>query len=249
MKGRKTWVKVKRGLITDPKHRLTLDTNIWLYLYMLDIADWETGKIVDWHDKAAADELEMPLNTIRYQRRKLEDRLYISCLQLPRRQEITIRNWVNPREYSGKVYNQGDNPLPPPDDYEFEGDNESHNESHNESTNGLTPLHIDHNPQTTGHLTTTTAKNVFAIYESEIGAITPFIVDDLKDLELTFPEDWIIDAIRVASRKNARNLPYIEAILKRWKAEGKDDGKKKQTRKSKVKASGDLEKSWGSVAQ
>ena len=132
---RKTWIKVKRGLITDPKHRLSLGTNVWLYLYMLDIADWDTGKIVDWHDKAAADELEMPLTTIRYQRRKLEPE-YISCLQLPRHQVITIKNWTNPREYSGQVYNESDNELV----QSAEGDNEGDNEG----TNGLTPLHIDH---------------------------------------------------------------------------------------------------------
>ena len=142
---KKTWIKVKRGLVIDSKHRLALATNIWLYLYMLDVADWDTGKIVDWHDKAAADELEIPLSTIRFQRRKLEDSLYISTLQLHNRQEITIKNWVNPREYSGKVYNQSDNGLSLSGEDEIEGDNEGNNEG----SNGLSLLHITHIPHTT----------------------------------------------------------------------------------------------------
>ena len=93
------------------------------------------------------------------------------------------------------------------------------------------------------------APNVFTVYESEIGFITSHIAEMLKADIDDYSEAWVIDAIKVSSAANVRSMSYIEAILKRWKAEGKDDGKKKQTRKSKVKTSGDLEKSWGSVAQ
>jgi hypothetical protein len=148
---RKTWVKIKRGLLIDPKHRLALGTNVWLYLYMLDVTDWDTGKIIDWHDQAAADDLMMPVGTVRYQRRKLEDANYISCQQLYQRQVITIKRWVNPREYGGKVYNtdgeewdvddNGSDELAPLSD---DGDKHGVNDGAKHGVNGLTPLHINH---------------------------------------------------------------------------------------------------------
>jgi hypothetical protein len=102
---KKTWIKIKRGLL-EPKHRVRLGIRVWLYLYMLDIVDWETGKIIEWKDKSASDELQLDLNTLREQRKKLEDDKYISCKQKYHRMEISIINWTNPREYSGEVYNE-----------------------------------------------------------------------------------------------------------------------------------------------
>lgn len=70
-------------------------------------------------------------------------------------------------------------------------------------------------------------QNVFTVYQNEIGNITPFIAEKLKADIDDFTEGWVIDALKVASAKQARNLPYVEAILKRWKTEGKDAGKRK----------------------
>ena len=101
---KKTWIKVKRGLLAS-KHRTKLGIRIWLYLHILDRTDWETGKILDWRDKDAGDELEMPERTVREQRRQLEADGYISTTQKRRGLEITVHNWTNPREYTGTVYN------------------------------------------------------------------------------------------------------------------------------------------------
>jgi hypothetical protein len=151
---KKTWVKVKRGLLTDPKHRITLGNRIWLYLYILDVADWDTGKVHHWIDRAAADDLQMPLSTIRTQRRELEEAGYISCKQHSNRQTITIKRWVNPREYDGKVYNddteewdtdEGDQeytPLETPE--KAGGEHEGVNEGEYKGDQFLTPLHINH---------------------------------------------------------------------------------------------------------
>jgi hypothetical protein len=151
---KKTWVKLKRGLLVDPKHRQALGIRLWLYLYMLDIADWETGKVIDWQDKAVADELQMPLITIRTQRREIENAGYITCHQAGNHQVIVIKRWTNPREYSGKVYNtEGDNNLSPD---EPEGDNnlspsniESDKGGDKGGTQNLSPLHIYHIPHNT----------------------------------------------------------------------------------------------------
>ena len=63
--------------------------------------------------------------------------------------------------------------------------------------------------------------NVFRLYEDNIGPLTPFIADALKDAETRFSADWVEDAIREAARNNKRSLSYIEAILKRWKENGR----------------------------
>jgi hypothetical protein len=147
---RKTWVKVKRGLLLDPKHRMALGNRIWLYLYMLDKADWDTGKVIQWVDRAAADDMQMPLSTVRTQRREIEEAGYISCHQNKRSQTITIIKWVNPREYSGTVYNfeDGDQEYEPLEDEdepdEIKGDNKGDNKGVNKGDQNLTPLHINH---------------------------------------------------------------------------------------------------------
>ncbi len=65
-----------------------------------------------------------------------------------------------------------------------------------------------------------TTTNIFSLYESEIGIITPKIADDLKDIEKTYPVDWIKSAFHEAAINNKRSLAYSMAILKRWKIEG-----------------------------
>lgn len=65
-----------------------------------------------------------------------------------------------------------------------------------------------------------TTENIFAVYENEIGALTPMMRDELMDAENTYPAEWIVSAIGEAARQNKRNWKYILAILKRWKVEG-----------------------------
>ncbi len=63
--------------------------------------------------------------------------------------------------------------------------------------------------------------NTFKLYEENIGPLTPLIADALKDAEETYTADWIADAIELAVKNNKRNWKYCEAILKRWKEEGR----------------------------
>ena len=63
--------------------------------------------------------------------------------------------------------------------------------------------------------------NVFKVYEENIGPLTPLIADALKDAEELYPAGWIMDAIELAVKNNKRNWKYCEAILKRWKEEGR----------------------------
>jgi len=63
------------------------------------------------------------------------------------------------------------------------------------------------------------------LYEENIGPLTPLIADALKDAEELYYADWIVDAISLAVKNNKRNWKYCEAILKRWKEEGRAESK------------------------
>jgi DNA replication protein len=69
---------------------------------------------------------------------------------------------------------------------------------------------------------------IFRLYEENIGPLTPLVADALKDAEQTYPVAWLPDAIELAARNNKRSWSYCEAILKRWKEEGRGQ---KQTRR------------------
>ena len=67
--------------------------------------------------------------------------------------------------------------------------------------------------------------NVFRLYEENIGPLTPLIADALKDAEKLYYAEWIAEAIELAVKNNKRNWKYCEAILKRWKDEGRNGQK------------------------
>ena len=73
--------------------------------------------------------------------------------------------------------------------------------------------------------------NVFKLYEENIGPLTPLIADALKDAEEIYQPEWIAEAIQLAVTNNKRNWKYAEAILKRWKEEGR--GEKQNRRDDK----------------
>jgi DNA replication protein len=72
------------------------------------------------------------------------------------------------------------------------------------------------------------APNIFRLYEQNIGVITPMIADMLRQAEAEYSPAWIAEALKIAVENNARNWRYVEAILKRWKEEGKVERKGRQ---------------------
>lgn len=60
--------------------------------------------------------------------------------------------------------------------------------------------------------------NIFTLYEQNIGPLTPMIGEDLRDLEETYGEDAIAEAIQIAVERNVLHLRYIIAILKKNQA-------------------------------
>jgi DnaD/phage-associated family protein len=67
-------------------------------------------------------------------------------------------------------------------------------------------------------------RNIFTLYEQNIGLLTPLIAEDLKEAEKMYPASWIEDAFRESVRLNKRNWRYISRILERWASRGKDYG-------------------------
>jgi len=66
--------------------------------------------------------------------------------------------------------------------------------------------------------------NIYALYEQNIGLLTPMIAEELREAEKLYPVSWIEEAFREAVSLNKRNWRYIARILERWSSEGKDSG-------------------------
>ena len=73
--------------------------------------------------------------------------------------------------------------------------------------------------------------NVFALYEANIGMLTPMVAEQLRDAEQEYPAEWIADAIREATERNARSWRYIATVLERWQAEGRGSREARDERK------------------
>ncbi len=66
--------------------------------------------------------------------------------------------------------------------------------------------------------------NIFALYEQNIGLLTPMIADELKDAEQNYPAAWIEEAFKEAVALNKRSWRYVARILDKWAKEGKRSG-------------------------
>jgi DnaD/phage-associated family protein len=67
--------------------------------------------------------------------------------------------------------------------------------------------------------------SIYALYEQNIGLLTPILAEQLQDAERRYPVEWIELAFGEAVSNNKRSWRYIERILERWAAEGKQSGK------------------------
>jgi DNA replication protein len=64
---------------------------------------------------------------------------------------------------------------------------------------------------------------IYALYEENIGTISPLIAEDLREVEASYPITWILAAFKEAVSMNKRNWRYVIRILERWRAEGRTD--------------------------
>ena len=74
---------------------------------------------------------------------------------------------------------------------------------------------------------------IFELYEQNIGLLTPYIAEELKEAEGAYPTEWIPDAFKLAVKLNKRRWSTIASILSRWEKEGKDDGEPRRNPQEK----------------
>lgn len=99
----KTWVKMKRGIFRDPKHRQQMGDSIWLFGWLIDVADWETGVVSPYKDEETAAEMGVTVTWVRKHRRRLTSLGYIECTRHgPQGMNIKIAKWVNPKQGEAK---------------------------------------------------------------------------------------------------------------------------------------------------
>jgi len=144
--------------------------------------------------------------------------------------KVSIINWDKQGGYIGNYIGELNGDLTPIDESEVKSKSEVKSDDKSEADLPTTDL-------------------VFVHYESDFGPLTPLSAEKLKDLKSTYPDKWIIDAMKLAVEKNVRNLAYIEAILKRWKAEGKDSGKKAggAAKPKEQRTAEDYRKAWSNL--
>ena len=63
--------------------------------------------------------------------------------------------------------------------------------------------------------------SVYALYEENIGPLTPMIAEAIQDAEASYPVGWIEEAIRAAVERNVRHWGYISKALENWQQEGR----------------------------
>lgn len=190
-----------------------MGVRVWLYLFILDSADWETGIVYGWKDKDAADDMGMSARTLQDQRQHLENEGYISCKQVLHGQDITITNWTNPREYSGEVYNGTKKSAP---------SKKANGNTHGNINPIVKPRTPSYNSQTTESLAmiweSTTKYTITRFQGQELNALS----DDWNEAKKDGKGDEVVgEAIREMCRLiDKPNLKYLRKIIDTWIAEG-----------------------------
>ena len=91
--------------------------------------------------------------------------------------------------------------------------------------------------------------SIFALYEQNIGLLTPMIAEELKEAEKLYPVSWIEEAFKEAVSLNKRNWRYIARILERWASEGKESGEFRRDSKEEKGPSRYLKGKYGHLVR
>jgi len=65
-------------------------------------------------------------------------------------------------------------------------------------------------------------RSIYALYEENIGMLTPLVADELREAEELYPQEWLRPAFERAAANNAKSWRYVVKILERWKRDGPD---------------------------
>lgn len=252
----KAWIKLKVGLARDPKHRRTMGEGIWLYLYLVDHADWDTGVVDEFKDKDCAGDMEVSISWVRRHRRALEEATYIDTAPRgPKGLRVTITKWIDPRsegvQKQTPLENKGAQIQTP-----LQSESAQKRTSLLESVQTRTPLESkgdhkgvqDRSPLQAQHehasresVTTAatssregTDRGVFGLLETVWGQMVSgqTEMEMWQNLEQEFPLAWIEDAMKEALEHGGgtkKSIRYIRVILNRWKAEGREARQKQSS--------------------
>ena len=81
--------------------------------------------------------------------------------------------------------------------------------------------------------TNSSPKNLFQLFEQEIGLLTPLIADELKEAAESYPADWFAPAFKEAAASGVRKWRYVRSVLERWKVDGfKSDKRQPHTKQA-----------------
>lgn len=83
------------------------------------------------------------------------------------------------------------------------------------------PNYLTENTNRESSSSTGETEPIFIFYKQEFGKVTPTIQGKLKTAKETYSEEWVLEALTEAVTYNKPSWAYAEAILKRWKQEGK----------------------------
>lgn len=88
------WTPVWRGLIADPnsKHRKTMGTSVWMFLYLLTYANRKTG-IVRRSLTMMAKDTGYPVRTIQFNLKNLREKGYLTSSHEGRYLTIQVEKW------------------------------------------------------------------------------------------------------------------------------------------------------------
>jgi len=84
------------------------------------------------------------------------------------------------------------------------------------SLGGLEPVAAPREPNQADERST-----IYALYEQNIGLLTPLLAEELREADESYPAAWIEDAFREAVAQNKRSWRYVRRILENWASRGR----------------------------
>jgi DnaD/phage-associated family protein len=113
-------------------------------------------------------------------------------------------------KYAGTVYEVHERPL-------YENPLAVYPKAEKRVLNNIDSTHIDNDNDEAKAIAERTA--LFAkLYSENVGLITTLTADIIRNMAIDYPDPtWYQPAFEIAVKNNARNLNYVDAVLKGWK--------------------------------
>jgi len=213
------WAKIYIEVLDDPKMGRLTD-RLWRRTFELILQakeynrDGQLPSVKDmaWRLRINADELETDLADLASEGivHKENDRWIVTNFVKRQGPVPSTERWHQWRDRQRKE--------------EYYQTNDKH-KSNATQTKRLTDTEEEEDKETEEETEGNGIDTAYAIYEKEIGIITPFISDDIEAYWNDIPPNcrglWFTTAVNKAASNNVRNWNYIKAILDNWISSGK----------------------------